>query len=228
MVPAQPPSVTGVGHRERPRVPRPAGLLHLGVTPAGIPGHGLDRRRPRRPLPAARPALPTTTASRAARASPAFASPAPPRAASSSPTCPQPGPWNCTRASQVPSRDHGRSRCAWRPATAPRITPRLRSRRVAVAATGTGRSRDRRPGSLGHWSRHAPILSAVMGRIHVLWQHWRHGAELDISPVTGLPRLSWWAGPDTDSARAAARRLPHRGQRGAVDVRPGEQPRHHP
>lgn len=47
-------------------------------------------------------------------------------------------------------------------------------------------------------SRHAPVLSAVMARIHVLWRHWRNSAELDISPATGLPRLSWWAGPDTD------------------------------
>lgn len=47
-------------------------------------------------------------------------------------------------------------------------------------------------------SRHAPILSAVMARIHILWRHWRNGAEMDISPTTGLPRLSWWAGPDTD------------------------------
>jgi len=47
-------------------------------------------------------------------------------------------------------------------------------------------------------SRHAPVLSAVMARIHVLWRHWRHRAELDISPATGWPRLSWWAGPDTD------------------------------
>ena len=47
-------------------------------------------------------------------------------------------------------------------------------------------------------SRHAPVLSAVMARIHILWRHWRNGAEMDISPATGLPRLSWWAGPDTD------------------------------
>ncbi len=66
---------------------------------------------------------------------------------------------------------------------------------------------------LSYWTlaRHAPVLSAVMARIHLLWRRWRHGAELDISPATGLPRLSWWAGDRR--ARAAARRLPHRSRR---------------
>jgi hypothetical protein len=52
---------------------------------------------------------------------------------------------------------------------------------------------------LAQWTlaRQAPALSAVMARIHVLWRHWSNGAELDISPATGLPRLSWWAGPGT-------------------------------
>jgi putative transposase len=46
---------------------------------------------------------------------------------------------------------------------------------------------------LAQWTlaRQAPVLSAVMARIHVLWRHWRNDAELDISPATGLPRLSW-------------------------------------
>jgi hypothetical protein len=59
---------------------------------------------------------------------------------------------------------------------------------------------DAETADLEHWTlaRHAPVLSAVMARIHLLWQHCRHGAELDISPATALPRLSWWAGPGTD------------------------------
>jgi hypothetical protein len=59
---------------------------------------------------------------------------------------------------------------------------------------------DAEPADLEHWrlARHAPVLSAVMARIHLLWRHWRHGAELDTSPATALPRLSWWAGPGTD------------------------------
>jgi hypothetical protein len=65
-----------------------------------------------------------------------------------------------------------------------------------VAAAGIGPSGDRRPGSLDTRPQ-APVLSAVMARIHVLWRHWRNSAELDISPTTGLPRLSWWAGPGT-------------------------------
>jgi hypothetical protein len=52
---------------------------------------------------------------------------------------------------------------------------------------------------LGDWTLgcHAPVLSAVIARIHILWRHWRNGAELDINPATGLPRLSWWDGPRT-------------------------------
>lgn len=46
---------------------------------------------------------------------------------------------------------------------------------------------------------HAPLLSAVMARINILWQHWGNRAELDINPFTGRPRLSWWAGPSMRS-----------------------------
>jgi hypothetical protein len=42
---------------------------------------------------------------------------------------------------------------------------------------------------------HAPVLSAVMARIHVLWRHWDTGLRLAVNPVTGLPRLSWDRGP---------------------------------
>lgn len=50
--------------------------------------------------------------------------------------------------------------------------------------------------ALGEWSlgAHAPALSAVMARIHLLW-HGNTGAELGTDPATGIPRLSWWGGP---------------------------------
>jgi len=52
---------------------------------------------------------------------------------------------------------------------------------------------------LADWTlaSHAPVLSAVMARIDVLWRHWCNGAELDINPSTDLPRLSWWGGLST-------------------------------
>jgi hypothetical protein len=46
---------------------------------------------------------------------------------------------------------------------------------------------------LADWTlaRHAPILSAVMARMHLL-AYYNTGAELDINPLYDCPRLSWW------------------------------------
>lgn len=54
--------------------------------------------------------------------------------------------------------------------------------------------------SLSDWpyAPHAPVLSAIMARIHVLWRYWDNGAELDLNLATGRPRLSWWEGPGTE------------------------------
>jgi hypothetical protein len=53
--------------------------------------------------------------------------------------------------------------------------------------------------SLSDWTfaSHAPVLSAIMARIHVLWRYWSNGAELDLNPATDRPRLSWWDGLGT-------------------------------
>jgi hypothetical protein len=57
-----------------------------------------------------------------------------------------------------------------------------------------------------HWTLAAqvPVLSAVMARIHLLWRHFRCGAELDLNKVSGRSRISWWDGP---SAPDLARQL---------------------
>jgi hypothetical protein len=49
---------------------------------------------------------------------------------------------------------------------------------------------------LADWSLapYAPALSAVMARIHSI-SHYNTGAELDINPLNGCPRLSWWGKP---------------------------------
>lgn len=58
-------------------------------------------------------------------------------------------------------------------------------------------------GLAAEWTlaEHAPVLSAVMARIHILWQHWRTGTQLQLgaNPVTGLPRLSWSSGPSAEA-----------------------------
>ncbi|GES12451.1 hypothetical protein Amac_060480 [Acrocarpospora macrocephala] len=46
-------------------------------------------------------------------------------------------------------------------------------------------------------AQHAPLLSAMMARIDLLWRHFFNRAELDINPRSKCPRLSWWAGPTT-------------------------------
>jgi hypothetical protein len=53
---------------------------------------------------------------------------------------------------------------------------------------------------LDEWTlaQHAPVMSAVMARIHIWWQHWDTGPEFGADPVTGIPRLSWWSGPPLD------------------------------
>ncbi len=50
--------------------------------------------------------------------------------------------------------------------------------------------------ALSQWalSSHAPALSAIMARLHILW-HWDTGVELGTDPATGIPQLSWWGGP---------------------------------
>jgi hypothetical protein len=52
---------------------------------------------------------------------------------------------------------------------------------------------------LAQWTLapHAPLLSAVMARIHLLWRRLDNGAELDINPLTRSLRLSWRSEPDT-------------------------------
>lgn len=53
--------------------------------------------------------------------------------------------------------------------------------------------------ALREWplSHHAPLLSAIMARISLLWRYWDNGSELDINPISLRPRLSWWAGPSS-------------------------------
>lgn len=45
--------------------------------------------------------------------------------------------------------------------------------------------------------QHAPLLSAIMARISLLWRYWDNGSELDVNPISLRPRLSWWAGPSS-------------------------------
>ena len=49
---------------------------------------------------------------------------------------------------------------------------------------------------LADWSlaAHAPALSAVMARIHSI-SYFNTAAELEIKPLNGCPRLSWWGKP---------------------------------
>jgi hypothetical protein len=56
---------------------------------------------------------------------------------------------------------------------------------------------DEEQAGLGEWAlaSHAPALSAVMARIHVLWRYLDTGLELATDQATGIPRLSWGSGP---------------------------------
>jgi hypothetical protein len=53
---------------------------------------------------------------------------------------------------------------------------------------------------LADWSLapHAPVLSAVMARMHAI-TNYNTGAELDVNPLNGCPRLSWWGKPSLKS-----------------------------
>jgi hypothetical protein len=51
--------------------------------------------------------------------------------------------------------------------------------------------------ALGEWTLapHSALLSAIMSRAGILWQHWGNKAELTTVASAGTMRLSWWEGP---------------------------------
>jgi hypothetical protein len=173
-------------------VPGSAQLLLLDLAAERLPGNRLDSRGPGRRLPAA-------------RARSRYRRPAAPRGV--------PG-------LRFDGTAHGRIRLSHLPTGGhlelhqPRADPVQLQAQLHHETAARRHDQARTAPPPWHWEEladaeetalagwalapHACLLSAIMARIHVLWAHWPNGAELDVNPATGRPRLSWWGGPGTE------------------------------